>query len=147
MASHGEVVEVTQAAEMPVWHADLPRFQGATIRILPQVQGYEEQWQRHKLHGNVLELPLVLASEPVTHLVGSIVPPPANWKELRVIVDGQTSEGKVDELGRFGLDVNGKDGDRVRLKIYAGQEIVYDDFQVLPGPVTLKVTRSASESK
>ena len=139
MASHGEVVEVTQAAEMPVWHADLPRFQGATIRILPQVQGYEEQWQRHKLHGNVLELPLVRATPPVIHLTGSIVPPPANWKELRVIVDGQTSEGKVDELGRFGLDVNGKDGDRVRLKIYAGQEIVYDDFQVLPGPVTLKL--------
>jgi len=115
-----------------------PRFQGATIKILPQVDGYEEQWQRHKLHGNVLELPLARAGQPVTHLTGSIVPPPVNWKELRVTVEG-TAEGKVDELGRFGLDVNGKDGDRVRLKIYAGQQIVYDDYQVLPGPVTLKL--------
>jgi hypothetical protein len=116
-----------------------PRFQGATLKILPQVEGYEEQWQRHKLHGNVLELPLVRATPPVIHLTGSIVPPPANWKELRVIVEGRTSEGKVDDLGRFGLDVNGRDGDRVRLKIYAGQKIVYDDFQALPGPVTLKL--------
>ncbi len=116
-----------------------PRFHGATVKILPQVEGYEEQWQRHKLHGNVLELPLVRATQPVTHLDGSIVPPPPNWKQLRVTVEGQTSEGKVDELGRFGFDLKGKDGDRVRLRIYAGQEIVYDDFQVLPGPVTLKL--------
>jgi len=128
-----------------------PRFQGATLKILPQVEGYEKQWQRHKLHGNVLELPLVRPTSPMTRLAGSIEPPPANWKELRVTVDGQTNEGKVDKLGRFVLDVNGKDGERVRLKIYAarpanttsataeGQEIVYDDFQVPPGPVTLKL--------
>ena len=54
-------------------------------------------------------------------------------------MEGQTSEGKVDELGRFGLDVNGKEGDRVRLEIYAGHGVVYADFQVLPGPVTLKL--------
>ena len=116
-----------------------PRFRGATLKILPQVEGYEEQWQRHKLHGNVLELPLVRATQPVTHLVGSIVPPPANWRELRVTVDGQTAEGTVDELGRFSLDVNGKDGDKVRLMIYAGQAIVYYEFQALPGPVRLKL--------
>lgn len=103
------------------------------------MEGYSEQWQRHKLRGSVLELLLERNARPVTHLAGSIVPPPPNWKELRLIVDGQTSEGKVNDLGRFGLDVNGKDGDRVRLKIYAGQEVVYDDFQVLPGPVTLRL--------
>ncbi len=116
-----------------------PRFQGATLKILPQVEGYEEKWVRHKLHGNVLELPLERATQPMTHLTGYVVPPPANWKELRVVVEGQTAEGQVDELGRFGIDVNGKDGDRVRLRIYTGQEIVYDDYQVLPGPVTLKL--------
>ncbi len=114
-----------------------PRFQGATLKILPQVEGYEEQWQRHKLHGNVLELPLVRITQPVTRFVGSIVPPPANWRDLRVTVEGQTAEGKVDERGHFGLDVNGKDGDGVQLRIYAGQAIVYDDSQVLPGPVTV----------
>lgn len=116
-----------------------PRFKGATLRVLPQVDGYEEKWQRHKPQGNVLDLPLERAKQSVTHLTGSIVPPPPNWKELRILVDGQPSEGKVDELGRFGFDVNGKDGDRIRLKVYADGRLVYDDYQVLPGPLMFRL--------
>jgi hypothetical protein len=115
----------------------LPKFQGATLRILAEVPGYEEKWQQHKLHGNVLELPLVRATRPVSHLIGSIVPPPVNWKVLRVIVDGQPGEGKVDELGRFDLEVNGKDGDRIRLRVYAGRKLIFDRDETVPGPLTL----------
>jgi hypothetical protein len=115
----------------------LPKFQGATLKILPEITGYEEKWQRHKLHGNVLELPLVRATRPVSHLTGSIVPPPADWKVLRVIVDGQPDEGKVDELGRFDLQVNGKDGDRIRLRVYGGGKLLFDRDETVPGPLTL----------
>jgi hypothetical protein len=118
-----------------------PKFQGATLRILPEVEGYEQKWQRHKLHGNVLELPLVRASRPVSHLIGSIVPPPTNWKVLRVIVNGQPGESKVDELGRFDLEVQGKDGDRIRLRIYAGGKLIFDRDETVPGPLTLTLPR------
>lgn len=115
-----------------------PKFQGATLKILPQVEGYEEEWQRHKLQGNVIDLPLVAASQPVSQLIGSIVPPPANWKALRVTVDGQSGESKVDKFGRFDVQVTGS-VDRIRLKIHAGSELVYDDYQTVPGPVTVSL--------
>jgi len=115
------------------------RFQGATLRILPQVEGYEEQWERHKVRGNVLELPLVRASQPVTVLKGSIDPPPAKGQTVKILVDGQDGVASPDEFGRFALNVAGKEGDKIRLRVYADGQLVYDDNQVLPGPVTLKL--------
>jgi len=35
------------------------KFEGATVRMLPQVVGYEEKWQRHKLKSHVFDIPLV----------------------------------------------------------------------------------------
>jgi len=121
-----------------------PKFSGATLRLLPQVAGYEEKWQRHKLRGNVLDLPLERAPQPVTHLTGSIVPPPKDWASLRIMVDGQPSvEGKADKLGRFDFQVNGKDGETVRLKVYDGAAtLVYDEYQTLPGGLTIKLHRN-----
>jgi len=115
------------------------RFRGATVRVLPEVDGYKPAWQPHKLLGSALDFPLERADQPVTHLGGSIVPPPEDWNKIRLIVDGQSSEGKVDELGRFDFPVNGKPGDSIRLKVYAGGKLLYDDFQTLPGPVNLKL--------
>ena len=34
------------------------KFWGTTIRILPQVDGYEQKWQEHKIQRNSLDLPL-----------------------------------------------------------------------------------------
>jgi hypothetical protein len=113
------------------------RFELATLKMLPQVSGYEQTWQQHKPRRRVLDVALIPAAQPVTHLIGTIVPPPANWKILRVIVDGQPGEGQVDQLGRFALQVNGSGSDTVRLRIYAGNKLVYDDDETLPGPVTL----------
>ena len=115
------------------------RFKGATVKVLPEVDGYKAAWQRHKLLRNVLDLPLERADQPVTRLSGSIVPPPTNWSKIRLVVDGQPGEGTVDELGRFDFPVNGNPDDRIRLKAYVGSKLLYDDFQTLPGPVTLKL--------
>lgn len=114
------------------------RFQGATLRILPQVDGYTEEWQRHKIRGNVLQLPLVRQAKLMTRLTGSIIPP-SKQSVVKIIVAGQNVEALPDEFGRFELNVNGKIGDRVRLQVYADGELAYDDYQVLPGPVMLKL--------
>jgi len=113
------------------------KFKGTTVRLLPEADAYKLAWQQRKLLSNTLDLALEKADQPVTHLIGSIVPPPDDWKKIGLTVDSQSSEGKVDELGRFDFPVNGRPSDRIRLKIYAGSKLLYDDFQTLPGPVNL----------
>lgn len=114
------------------------KFRGTAIRVLPHVDGYEEKWLTPKLDGNVLDVDLERA-HPVTVLNGSLVPPPGTGKAIKILADGQEGETSPDELGRFKLEVSGKPGDRVRLKVYRGGVLVYDDYQVLGGPVTLSL--------
>jgi hypothetical protein len=41
-----------------------PKFEHATIRMLPQVAGYEEKWQYHKVPPkHVLDIPLIRAAQ------------------------------------------------------------------------------------
>ncbi len=119
---------------------DLPaRVKGKSIRVLPRVDGYEESWLSPKLEGNVLDVELKKA-RPTLIVAGTIIPiPKANT--IRILVDGQDGEASPDDLGQFKLIVNGKAGDRVRMKVYRGSKLVYDDYQVLPGPVTLTVAK------
>ena len=123
------------------------KFKGASLKVLPQVDGYEQQWQERQITRNVIDLALVRAAPPVTILVGTISPPPGNGKSVRIFVEGQKSETSADDLGRFELSVNGKPGDRVVVKVYVDGKQVYDDFQVLPGPVTLSLHRPEETAK
>jgi len=113
------------------------KFRGATVRVLPEVDGYKQEWQRLELKGAVLDVTLQRAPPPVTRLTGSIIPSPKDWARLRITVDGQSEGGKVDEIGRFDFEVNGKEGDTIRLKIYDDAKLVYDNFQTLPGPMNI----------
>jgi len=115
------------------------KFKGATVGVLPQVDGYKWEWQRLELKGSVLDVTLQPAPPAVVRLTGSIFPAPKDWADLRILLDGQSVEGKVDERGRFDFQVNGKNGDTVRLKIYDGSKLVYDNYQTLPGPLNLPV--------
>ena len=114
------------------------RFKGTPIRVLAHVDGYEEKWQTPKMEDGVLDLDLERA-HPVTVLTGSLTPAPSARKTIAILVEGQDGEVSPDDLGRFNLNVNGKAGDRVRVKVYEGQKLIYDDYQVLPGPVTLSL--------
>jgi hypothetical protein len=116
------------------------KFKGTPIRVLPHVDGYEEKWLTPKPIGNVLDVDLERA-HPITALSGSIVPPPGPGNIFKILVDGQRGETSPDELGRFTLDVSGRPGDRVRLRVYKGGNLIYDDYQVLPGPVTLSLQK------
>jgi len=118
-------------------------FKGASVKVLAEIDPhkYKQEWQVQKLSGNTLELELDPAPVPKSHLTGTIIPPPNDWDKLRVTIEGQTTEGKVDELGRFDIPAAAADGSEVRLRIYAGQQLVYDDHQRLPGPVSLTLHR------
>lgn len=115
------------------------KFRGATVGVLPQVEGFKQEWQRLKIIGDVLDVKLQRAPAPVARLSGSIVPTPKDWASLRILVDGQSTQGKVDERGRFDFEVNGKIGDTIRLKIYDGSKLVCDNYYELPGPLNLAV--------
>jgi hypothetical protein len=118
------------------------KFREAPIKVLPQVEGFEEQWQTDQSNGNVIEIALLRGPLATTVLTGTISPPPASGKKIRILVDGQNGETRPDELGRFKLQVAGKAGDRVRLRVFADNGLVYDDYQVLPGPVTVSLHNS-----
>jgi hypothetical protein len=115
-----------------------PKFLGTTIKMLPQVDGFAQQWVRHKVRGNVLEIALEPVAEPRTILKGTVVPVPKRG-DLKVVVDGQSGQAIVDQFGRFEIPVVGKDGARVRLRAFSAGHMVFDDYRTLPGPVTLPV--------
>ncbi len=119
---------------------DVPSiFKGQFVRLLPEVEGYEEKWQRQKIYNNVLDIPLVCAPRPQLRLRGIIDPPPPDPKKVKITVDGQDGMAIPDDLGRFALLVDGRPGDRVRMKAYFRTQRIYDDYQTLPGPVTLVI--------
>lgn len=112
------------------------QYKGKPIRVLPDVEGYEHQWITPTVEGDTLTLELV-REHPMTSFSGTLVPAPSSKHKIKVTVEGQDTDATPDELGRFKLPVSGKPGDRVRVRVYRDGKLVYDDFQSLPGPVTL----------
>ena len=107
-----------------------------TIRMLPHVDGYAERWIVAQVQSGIADIQL----DPLRlTLSGSLVPVPRDRSTIRIVVDGQGGEASPDALGRFSLEVRGKAGDRVRLRVYQHGDLAYDDYQVLPGPVTLSL--------
>jgi hypothetical protein len=78
---------------------------------------------------------------PHTILGGSVSPVVGDFRDIVVLIDGQSRSTGIDRFGRFRLDADGKDGDRERVHVFNGSKLIYDDYQVLPGPVTLHVKR------
>ncbi len=118
-----------------------PEFGQANVKMWPKVDGYEDKPQdcgiTRSTMGNVADITLVKAHYE-TVLRGSVSPWPAG-KELIVKVEGQDGETTVDKYGEFKLPVKGKDGDRVRVHVFSNGELIYDDYQVLPGPAPLQL--------
>jgi hypothetical protein len=117
------------------------QYKGMPIRVLAEVDGYVERWQTPRVRGNVLDVDLE-RTHPLVVLTGSLYPLPSNGKTITILVDGQDHKSSPDDLGTFSLNVDGKAGDRIRLKVYEGRKLIYDDFQLLPGPVTLHLKPS-----
>lgn len=114
------------------------KFWGTQIKIHPQVEGYEETSIPVTVKSKSRTIDLELKREqPLSMLRGTIVLPPGPKKQIKLFVDGAKGEGQADDLGRFEFSVKGKEGEVIRLKVYADGQVVYDDYQTLPGPVTL----------
>lgn len=113
------------------------RLLNTTIKVLPQVDGYAGKWKSVEIQGKVLDIPIEKAETPRSILKGSVEPPPRTSEDLTIVVEGQQGEAKVDKFGRFEIPVDGKDGDRVRIKVFLGTKLVFDDFRTLPGPITI----------
>lgn len=114
------------------------KFWGAEIKIHPQVEGYEETSIPVTVKSKSRTIDLGLKRErPLSMLRGTIVAAPGPKKQIKLFVDGAKGEGQVDDFGRFEFSVKGKEGEVIRLKVYADGQLVYDDYQTLPGPVTL----------
>ncbi|HEV2500877.1 MAG TPA: hypothetical protein VGY31_14990 [Terriglobia bacterium] len=115
------------------------KFWGVSLDVLPQVEGYKEMVQKVSVNSNVIDLRLERAPPPETVLKGTVSPLPGKTKQVKILIDGQRAEAISDDYGRFEIPVSGRDGDRVRVKVFIDGKMVYDDYQVLPGPVTLPV--------
>ena len=115
------------------------KFWGLSLDVLPQVQGYIETVQKVPIKSNVIDLRLDRAPPPQTLLSGIVSPAPGKHQQTKILIVGQKAEAVPDEYGRFEVLVNGRDGERVRVRVYTDGNMVYDDYQVLPGPVTLPV--------
>jgi hypothetical protein len=113
---------------------------GRKIKITPEIDGYDERPQFLVLNSVVLELPL-LSEYFETRFFGTIRPSPSESQIVKILVEGEDQEATADEFGRFSLVVHKKEGTRVRVKVYINSKQVYDNFEILPGPVTLTTHR------
>jgi hypothetical protein len=113
------------------------RFRGMTVTVLPRAEGYEERPQTIVLSGSAVTLPLHKRPPSVSILRGSIELPRRKYRNITIFVEGQQSEASPDKFGRFEMKVDGVSGDRVRVKVVIDGNLTYDEFQTLPGPVTL----------
>lgn len=118
------------------------KFWGAEIKIHPQVEGYEETSIPVTVKSKSRTIDLELKREqPLSMFTGTVVPAPGLKKQIKLFVDGAKGEGQADDFGRFEFSVKGKEGEAIRLKVYADGQLVYDDYQTLPGPVTLRLRK------
>lgn len=110
-------------------------FKGTPIRVLPQIDGYEQKWLTPKVEGNVLTVELEKA-HPVIVQMATLVPPPPKGKDVQIRVDGQRVQTSVDELGGFSFTAGGKAGDRVLVEVFVDRKLAGSEHQVLgPRPI------------
>jgi len=119
-----------------------PNVWGTTVQVIPLVNGYEQTPQFIKIDRTAIDIALVRL-HPRTTLTGSIVPVPAqeDLARIKIVVDGHPGDASPDALGRFSFTVDGQDGDRVRIRAFRDREVAYDEYQTLPGPVTITMPR------
>lgn len=106
------------------------KLRGKAIRLLPQVEGYEEKWLTPTVDGNILSVELERA-HPTFVQKATLVPPPVKGKTVQIRVDGQKIDAVIDELGGFTFAASGKAGDRVLLEVFVNQELTSSGYYVL----------------
>lgn len=107
------------------------KFWRASVKILPEVDGYKEDYQTLVLDKEAIDLYLVKALPVETMLKGRIKPAPGKDQVIRVLVQGEDGEKIPDSYGRFQFLVHRKLGEMVRLNVCADGRRIYDDLVTL----------------
>jgi hypothetical protein len=113
------------------------QYWGHEVKVLPQIEDYKEEYKTITLSDKPIDF--TLTKIPVaTTLEGQIVPP-QKGKAVKILVEGESGEAVPDQYGRFTVVVHRKPGERVRISAWVNGKQVYDDYQILPGPVKLSL--------
>jgi hypothetical protein len=113
-------------------------YWGQTLKITPEVDGFDRAPLYSQVNSVAIDLPLV-PERFETHFSGKVLPPPRKGQTVKILVEGEEQEATSDQFGRFDLIVHRREGTRVRVAVYSNGMQVYDDFETLPGPVTLAI--------
>jgi hypothetical protein len=105
------------------------RFWGATVQVLPLVDGFAAKYQSLVINRNALDLQLLKAAPPETLLRGQLRPVPLRRQVVRILVQGE--EGTPDLAGKFQFIIHKKLGETVRINVCADGRSIYDDYQTL----------------
>jgi hypothetical protein len=118
-------------------------FWGSTAGILIEVEGYEATYQHYAINRSAIEVPVEPAQSHVTILSGTVFPVPGKQQSVEISVVGQDVKTKPDASGAFLMQVAGQEGDRIRLIVSVDGKVVYDEYQILPGPLAVRLNEAA----
>jgi cellulose biosynthesis protein BcsQ len=118
------------------------RFWGSSANIFIEAAGYATISRQYTVNRTAIDLPVEPARAQLTILNGTVSPAPRKQQSVVISVDGQDARTRPDASGAFRLQVAGKEGDRIRLKVSIDGKIVYDNYQILPGPVAISLRPS-----
>jgi hypothetical protein len=107
------------------------KFWGTTVKVLPQVDGYKDDYQTVALDKDVIDLNLEKALPVETMLKGKIKPAPGKGQVIKILVQGEDGESVPDGYGRFQFLVHKKPGETIRVNVCADGRRVYDDYVTL----------------
>ena len=105
------------------------KFRGTTVRVLPKVDGYKDEYQTVVLDKDAIDLNLVKTPPPETVLKGKIVPAPGKEQRVKVLIQGEHGDTVPDRYGRFQFVIHKKLGEIVRVTVCASGKRIYDDYQ------------------
>lgn len=113
------------------------QYSGQQVKILPEVDGYEREYQTITLDPSKPVINLQLTREDITiDMTGRLVPPQTG-RQVKILVEGEKVEAIPDEYGRFEITVHKSKTEQARFFVWIDGKQIYDDFQPLSGEVTL----------
>jgi hypothetical protein len=119
------------------------RFWGSNAKIFIEAAGYETTTRQYTVNKTAIDVPVEPAREQVTVLRGTVFPPPMKQQSVEISVAGQNVTTKPDASGAFLMQVAGQGGDKIRLIVSVDGKVVFDNYQILPGPVTVRLDKAA----
>lgn len=117
------------------------KFWSTQIRVLPEVEGYKQQYQTIVIKSDAVDIYLEPEPPPQFTFKGRIVPAPKST-DARILIQDEPGFAKPDSYGRFEFVVQRKAGDDIRVQVcFAGRE-VYDQYIALQKQETQIRTRN-----